>query len=144
MNIGSKDKVRATIADLVAAGDTPNDDPGFFQPVPSADGNLQPGSHVSENVAVLDRLRSVNMLVPGSALGPVFSDEYRRIKRPLLSNAFGKTASLVDRGNLILVTSSVPGEGKTHTAVNLALSIAQERDHTVLLVDCDVTKQGAS
>ena len=84
------------------------------------------------------------MLVPGSRLGPSFQDEYRRIKRPLLSNAFGKSASLVDRGNLILVTSSIPGEGKTHTAVNLALSIAQERDHTVMLVDCDVEKQGVT
>ena len=42
------------------------------------------------------------------------------------------------------MTSSIPGEGKTHTAVNLALSIAQERDHTVLLVDCDVTRKGVS
>jgi exopolysaccharide/PEP-CTERM locus tyrosine autokinase len=84
------------------------------------------------------------MLVPRSHLGAVFSDQYRRIKRPLLANAFGKTATLVDRGNLILVTSSVPGEGKTHTSVNLALSMAQERDHTVLLVDCDVNKQGVS
>ena len=43
-----------------------------------------------------------------------------------------------------MVTSAVPGEGKTYTAVNLALSMAQERDTTVLLVDCDVTKQGVS
>ena len=43
-----------------------------------------------------------------------------------------------------MVTSSVPGEGKTYTAVNLALAMAQERDTTVLLVDCDVTKQGVS
>ncbi|MGB5473952.1 MAG: XrtA-associated tyrosine autokinase [Gammaproteobacteria bacterium] len=84
------------------------------------------------------------MLVPDSALGPDIRGEYRRIKRPLLSNAFGKSSSLVDQGNLIMVTSSVPGEGKTYTAVNLALALAQERDHTVLLVDCDVTKQGMS
>jgi len=60
-----------------------------------------------------------------------------------LSNAFGKSASLLKKGNLILVTSSIPGEGKTHTAINLALSIAHERDHTVLLVDCDVARHGA-
>lgn len=93
-------------------------------------------------VAVKDLLIEANMLVPGSQLGENFSDEYRRIKRPLLANAFGKTASLVDQGNLILVTSSIPNEGKTHTAANLALSIAQEKDHTVLLVDCDVNKHG--
>jgi exopolysaccharide/PEP-CTERM locus tyrosine autokinase len=84
------------------------------------------------------------MLVTGSPLGATFYDEYRRIKRPLLSNAFGKSAHLVDKGNLILLTSSIPGEGKTFTSVNLALSIAHERDHTVLLVDCDVTKEGSS
>lgn len=98
----------------------------------------------SSKVYIEEILRKNNMLVPGSNLGPAFADEYRRIKRPLLSNAFGKSASLMEKGNLILVTSSIPGEGKTHTAINLALSIAQERDHTVLLVDCDVSRHGAS
>jgi exopolysaccharide/PEP-CTERM locus tyrosine autokinase len=98
----------------------------------------------NETVKIKSRLQKQNMLVPGSRLGPEYSDEYRRIKRPLLSNAFGKTSQLVEKGNLILVTSTLPGEGKTHTAINLALSIAQERDHTVLLVDCDVARHGAS
>ncbi len=89
-------------------------------------------------------LRKNNMLVKGSPLGPEFSDDYARIKRPLLSNVFGKSASIVEKGNLILVTSSIPGEGKTYTAINLALSIANERDNTVLLVDCDVAHHGAS
>ena len=39
-----------------------------------------------------------------------------------------------------MVTSSLPGEGKTFCAVNLAISIALELDHTVLLVDADVAK----
>ncbi len=97
-----------------------------------------------EVVAIRDHLRSLNMLIPGSDQHRLYSDEYRHIKRPLLSNAFGKTSQLVDKGNLILVTSSIPGEGKTYSAVNLALSMAQERDHTVLLVDCDVLRQGTS
>lgn len=93
---------------------------------------------------IMETLRDGNMLVPDSELGADVRGEYRRIKRPLLANAFGKSSTLVDQGNLIMVTSSVPGEGKTYTSVNLALSIAQERDNTVLLVDCDVTKQGVS
>ena len=97
-----------------------------------------------DTVKIMDRLRAKGMLVPDSTLGPEIRSEYRRVKRPLLANAFGKSASLVDQGNLIMVTSAVPGEGKTYTAVNLALAFAQERDHTVLLVDCDVTKQGMS
>jgi exopolysaccharide/PEP-CTERM locus tyrosine autokinase len=107
-------------------------------------GNSDVPAFSRQNIPVLKHLRDAHMLVSGSGLGPAYFDEYRRIKRPLLSNAFGKTASLVDRGNLILVTSSLPGEGKTHTSINLALSIAHERDHTVLLVDCDIARQGAS
>jgi protein-tyrosine kinase len=95
-------------------------------------------------VKILGRLREKDMLVPGTKLSGEIKNEYRRIKRPILSNAFGKGASLVDQGNLVMVTSAVTGEGKTYMSVNLALAIAQERDHTVLLVDCDVTKQGCS
>lgn len=68
------------------------------------------------------------------------ADEYRRIKRPLIANAFGIGVTAVEKGNVILVTSAVSGEGKTHTCINLALSLAAERDRTVLLVDGDVPK----
>ena len=68
------------------------------------------------------------------------SDEYRRIKRPLLAHAFGLGATRVEDGNLVLVTSAVSGEGKTHTCINLALSLAMEMYRTVLLVDGDVPK----
>ena len=43
--------------------------------------------------------------------------------------------------NTIMVTSARPGEGKTLTAINLALSFAKEFDQTVLLVDCDLKQQ---
>jgi exopolysaccharide/PEP-CTERM locus tyrosine autokinase len=98
----------------------------------------------SKKVYLLERLKAKDMLVPGSSLGPLIQDDYRRIKRPLVSNACGRDKSMVEHGNLILVTSSVPGEGKTFTSVNLALSIANEKDITTLLVDCDVAKQGVS
>lgn len=65
-------------------------------------------------------------------------EEYRRIKRPLLDYAFSKGLRTGGCPNLLMVTSSVPGEGKTFTAINLALSIAMELDQTVLLVDADV------
>jgi non-specific protein-tyrosine kinase len=41
-------------------------------------------------------------------------------------------------GNSLLVTSAKPQEGKTFTSINLAISIAQELDRTVLLVDADL------
>ncbi|EGV51906.1 XrtA-associated tyrosine autokinase [Candidatus Endoriftia persephone] len=71
-------------------------------------------------------------------------EEYRVIKRPLLINAFGKGAAPVERGNIILVTSSVPGEGKTFTSFNLAMSIATELDSTILMVDGDVLRSSLS
>lgn len=68
------------------------------------------------------------------------ADECRILKRPLLNNAHGKSAAPIRRANLIMVTSSLPGEGKTFTSINLALSIAMEVDSTVLLVDADVAR----
>lgn len=132
-----------TITELVATSDEAGSQ--FFRD--TSDNSAEPEQLVereTDKVLIEDRLRSENMLVNGSLLSPQSADEYRRIKRPLLSNAFGKSSSLVEKGNLILVTSSIPGEGKTHTAINLALSIAHERDHTVMLVDCDVTRHGTS
>ncbi|MGX2039738.1 XrtA-associated tyrosine autokinase [Methylocaldum sp. MU1018] len=85
------------------------------------------------------RLREKGMLGPEMAYSQL-AEEYRLIKRPLLMNAFPDGDNGIERANLILVTSSVPGEGKTFSAVNLALSIAMERDKTVLLVDADVAK----
>jgi len=68
------------------------------------------------------------------------ADQFRVIKRPLLANATGKGAAPVPNGNLIMVTSAMPGEGKSFTAVNLAMSIAMELDYRVLLVDADVSR----
>jgi receptor protein-tyrosine kinase len=70
----------------------------------------------------------------------IINEEYRAIKRKLLTNAFGPLSSSLKNSNIIMVTSSRPGEGKTFTAVNLALSIALEQDKTVLLVDADVLR----
>lgn len=67
-------------------------------------------------------------------------DEVRRAKRPLLTNASGRTGGMLARPQRIMVTSAVPGEGKTFTAMNLALSLAREPDFEVLLVDGDVPK----
>lgn len=68
------------------------------------------------------------------------AEDFRIIKRPLLRNALDAITSGQPNGNLIVVTSALPGEGKTFCAVNLAMSIAMEKDHTVLLVDADVAR----
>lgn len=90
--------------------------------------------HLKFNIETL----STAGIVSPNEHAPFLADEFRRIKRPLLNNAFGTSAELVDKGNVIMLTSSLPGEGKSFSAVNLALSIALEKDYTVLLVDADV------
>ena len=66
------------------------------------------------------------------------ADEFRVLKRPIIRNALGHAGTRVPNGNLVMVTSALPGEGKTFTSLNLAFSIAMEVDSTVLLVDGDV------
>ncbi|MEG0821756.1 MAG: XrtA-associated tyrosine autokinase [Burkholderiaceae bacterium] len=87
----------------------------------------------------LDRLQGMGYLAPGAPRTQL-ADEFRVIKRPLLNNIVGKSAAGVARPNLIMITSALPGEGKTFSAINLALSIASEMDRTVLLVDADVQR----
>ncbi|MFT6284909.1 MAG: receptor protein-tyrosine kinase [Arenicella sp.] len=70
----------------------------------------------------------------------IINEEFRAIKRKLLSNAFGPLSKSLNNSNIIMVTSPGPNEGKTFTAINLALSIALEQDITVLLVDADVLR----
>lgn len=67
-----------------------------------------------------------------------FADHYRQIKRPLIEKALSRDSAPDAR--LILLTSALPGDGKTFTAINLALSMAQERDISVLLVDADLPR----
>lgn len=67
-------------------------------------------------------------------------DEFRQIKRKLLNNAFGAGSKMLTNGNLVMVSSSKPNEGKTFVSINLALSIALEQDKTVLLIDADVLR----
>ncbi len=91
----------------------------------------------------LERMEREGFLTPGMGQTPL-AEEYRAIKRPLLMNAFGKGTTLVKRGNLVMITSGLPGEGKTFTSVNLAMSISMELDATVLLVDADISKSAAT
>jgi len=74
-----------------------------------------------------------------------FRDLYRQIKRPLLKKALRKNADeTAEDPRLIMVTSALPGDGKTFTSVNLALSLAREREVSVLLIDADLLKPQVS
>lgn len=86
----------------------------------------------------LERLASLGFLAPDAEKSQI-AEEFRVVKRPLITNVQAGDA-LERHRNLIMVTSSLPGEGKSFCALNLALSIAMERDITVMLVDADVAK----
>lgn len=87
----------------------------------------------------LEAISASGLLVP-QATRSQLADEYRVIKRPLIANAMGRGSTSIINGNLIMVTSALPGEGKSFTAINLAISIAMELDNTVMLVDADVAR----
>lgn len=90
-----------------------------------------------------DALRA-KMLLPPLDQERAIADQYRQIKRPLISYALGRGAERASGGQLIMVASALPGEGKTFTSINLALSMALEKDVSVLLVDADVAKPHVS
>jgi non-specific protein-tyrosine kinase len=62
-------------------------------------------------------------------------EQYRVLRTRILhrtSNGSGKT---------VMITSSIPGEGKSLTAINLAFTFAKDYNHTALLIDCDLKRQ---
>jgi exopolysaccharide/PEP-CTERM locus tyrosine autokinase len=128
----------APVAPAVTVGPRTED---AAKPVPVAE-PAQPAKSSVQSKRIeldLDALAAGNFIGPNSPRSQI-AEEYRVIKRPLIDNAMGRGAAPVENGNLIMVTSSLPGEGKSFTAINLAMSIAMELDNTVMLVDADVAR----
>lgn len=74
-------------------------------------------------------------LEPGD---PASLAELRHLKRSILQCAFGP---LADAGtNVLMITSPMPGAGKTFLSANLAQALAMEKDRTTLLIDADDTR----
>jgi protein-tyrosine kinase len=69
-----------------------------------------------------------------------FGEQYQRIKRPLIDKALSGDSGAGDP-RVIMVSSALPGDGKTFTCINLAISMSLERDISVLLIDADVAKR---
>ena len=85
------------------------------------------------------RLRAAGFL-PDPTQERRFADQYRRIKRPILMQVQTLSAARSPAARLVLMASALPGDGKTFTSINLALSMARERDISVLVMDADVAK----
>ncbi len=73
-----------------------------------------------------DYLKGRGFLVPDDKTSKIHQ-EFRLVKRRLLDNAFGRLRPVVGNGRLIMVTSSLPSEGKTFSAIRLARSRAKRR-----------------
>ncbi|APG62452.1 hypothetical protein LPB140_06225 [Sphingorhabdus lutea] len=112
-----------------------------IEPVKSAVVEQRTASSGKETLRI-DRafLAEHNYIVPGGEVTSV-AEEFRIAKRQLLMAARGsKGAPPIENGTRILVCSAHPNEGKTYSSINLALSIASEKDNNVLLVDADFAK----
>jgi protein-tyrosine kinase len=83
---------------------------------------------------------SANGYITPHAQRSQLAEQFRVVKGPLLVNVRGKAAAPVINANRLMVTSSLPGEGKTFVAVNLAMSLVSEVDTHVLLVDADTSR----
>jgi receptor protein-tyrosine kinase len=112
-------------------------------PTKSAENIPHGGStaHPTETAKVVrikfNELRRRGMITPDNLRSNI-AFEFRGIKRKLLANSRTQLNNTAITNNLIMVTSALPGEGKTFTAANLALALSAERDLHVLLIDADV------
>jgi protein-tyrosine kinase len=114
----------------------------FVQPAREPAAEAPPPERVRPAREVeLDLVRMQELgLITAAGGRTLLMEDFRIIKRPILKRAFGDTPDTGHPPNLVMITSSLPGEGKTYCSVNLAMSIAMELDHTVLLVDADVAR----
>lgn len=121
-----------------SANDTPEEEISqSFSPNP-----VPPSASASTSKRItlnLAKMRQYGIVTPDEGRTQV-AEQFRVIKRPLLTNAFNQGAGMIKNGNLIMVTSALAGEGKSFCTVNLAMSIAMEMDRRVLLVDADVAR----
>jgi len=123
---GLDNTLAAIPPEFLSTGD--DDDPVFPTPDPT--------------LALVDRgmLAEHGMIVPGAPVGAL-AEEFRLVKRQLLVTRDRIAGSDdADTARTVLVCSARPHDGKTFCAINLALSLAAERDLEVLLVDADVAK----
>lgn len=90
----------------------------------------------------LASLGKLGFITPSTPKNQI-TEEYRRIKRPLLKRLGRSNDDSEGLNNVLAVTSAMSGEGKTYSAINLAMSLAREKDRTVLLIDSDVVRHTA-
>lgn len=129
---------RGRIPEPTAAGVAPIPAPSYVSEAPQArSATIQPHAEIP---LPRSRLRDLGTLPPENHEQQI-ADQYRKVKRPLITRTLELDALPGSCARALMVTSALPGDGKTFTSLNLALSLALERDFTVLLVDGDVAKR---
>ena len=86
----------------------------------------------------MNKLRESRMVTPDNRASVTYN-EFRAIKRKLLPMTRDPATKATTR-NVVMITSALAGEGKTYTAMNLAIGLAAERNLEVILVDGDVVR----
>lgn len=105
---------------------------------------FDPHQHTSRVVKIdRERLLGLKMLPPPSQEREI-ATQFRAIKRPLVKYAQESIETNDPVKRTLMVASALPGDGKTFTTVNLALSLALEMDMRVLLIDADTPKRHLS
>jgi len=119
---------------------------GAGEPAPARPESALPLSEAgAHRIVRFDKARLLEIgLLPPESQERLVANQFRQIKRTLLANALGKGVPAVAHGRLLMMTSALPGEGKTFSTLNLALSLARERDLEILVVDADVAKPQVS
>lgn len=116
-------------ADIEVAREGPPEEPGPHTLIPREEGEGQPFVDMTSlfRAGMIDwnRVRSR------------VSEEFRLVQRTIVRTAFTAAGAEPGFSNLLMITSSIPGEGKSFTSLNLAACIARQRDHHVLLIDID-------
>jgi capsular exopolysaccharide synthesis family protein len=96
----------------------------------------EPSNREGRRRSLFDRLdaRLAEKVVADENISPVSREQYRRLAGVLLD------AQSNSGTKVVMVASAVPGEGKTLTATNLALTLSESYRRRVLLIDADLRK----
>ena len=102
----------------------------------------QPKVQIAENAIEVSHLsmRGLITVLEDKNLSKAF----RFLKRSLLAKLYDPSDSESDAGKVIMVSSAMPGAGKSFLAFNLAASIAREQLIEVVLIDADTVRHNLS
>ena len=99
-----------------------------------------PRSTTNREIVIRDDMLKAAQMLPPREDREMLNDDFNHVRRSLVANATGRNGVHVEDGNLIAVTSAMPGEGKTFSSIQLAFSVVRDQDMAALLVDADLAK----